>query len=119
LGQLALRPNLNSRQIVDLLPGEVKTEINIRDIETALADYLYSGYLDSQNRATFRLHQHDAMAIPTNLSFKTIGSLSHEIVERLERVRPLNFGQARQIPGLTPAALSTLLVHLTALQQRN
>jgi tRNA uridine 5-carboxymethylaminomethyl modification enzyme len=119
LGQLALRPNLNSRQIVDLLPSDVKTEINMRDIETALADYLYSGYLDSQNRATFRLHQHDAMTIPTNLSFKAIGSLSHEVVERLERVRPLNFGQARQIPGLTPAALSTLLVHLTALQQRN
>jgi tRNA uridine 5-carboxymethylaminomethyl modification enzyme len=43
--------------------------------------------------------------------------LSHEIIERLERARPESFGQARRIPGMTPAALSNLLFHLTASQQ--
>jgi tRNA uridine 5-carboxymethylaminomethyl modification enzyme len=47
-----------------------------------------------------------------------VGSLSHEIVERLERARPQSFGQARRIPGMTPAALSNLLVYLTASQSR-
>jgi tRNA uridine 5-carboxymethylaminomethyl modification enzyme len=116
LGQLALRPNVRARHIIDLLPTGIKREMNIRDVETALADYLYAGYLDSQNQAVRRLHQHDAMLIPTNISFKSIPSLSHEMIERLERVKPQNFGQARQIPGLTPAALSNLLVHLTAIQ---
>ena len=54
------------------------------------------------------------MTIPANLSFKAVASLSHEMVERLERVRPQNFGEARKIPGVTPAALSNLLVHLSA-----
>jgi len=117
LGQLTLRPNVKAKHILDLLPaGE---SISVRDLETALADYLYAGYLDSQSQASRRIHQHDSMAIPQGLSFRSVASLSHEMVERLERVRPQNFGQARQIPGLTPAALSNLLVHLTALQQAN
>lgn len=116
VGQLALRPNVQGKHILGLLPAGLKSQANIRDIETVLADCLYAGYLDSQNQAARRLTQHDAMAIPGSLSFKTVPSLSNEMVERLERVRPQNFGQARRIPGLTPAALSNLLVHLSALQ---
>jgi tRNA uridine 5-carboxymethylaminomethyl modification enzyme len=119
LGQLALRPNVKAAHIKDLLPAPSREEITMRDIETALADYLYAGYLETQTQATRRLHQHDSMTIPAKLSFKSVASLSHEMVERLERVRPQNFGQARQIPGLTAAALSTLLVHLSALQRQN
>jgi tRNA uridine 5-carboxymethylaminomethyl modification enzyme len=119
LGQLALRPNIKARHVKELLPQPARTEVNLRDIETALADYLYAGYLETQGQAARRIHQHDSMTIPQNLSFKTVASLSNEMVERLERVRPQNFGQARQIPGLTAAALSTLLVHLTAIQRQN
>jgi tRNA uridine 5-carboxymethylaminomethyl modification enzyme len=117
LGQLALRPNITAGEIINLLPAQDQLGFQPRDIETALADTLYSGYLDSQNQATRRLRQHDTLAIPESLSFKAVGSLSHEMVERLERVRPRNFGDARKIPGLTPAALSNLLVYLTATQQ--
>jgi tRNA uridine 5-carboxymethylaminomethyl modification enzyme len=85
-----------------------------RDVESALADHLYAGYLDSQNLASRRLRQHDGLSIPGTLSFKSVGSLSHEMIERLERMRPRNFGDARKIPGLTPAALSNLLVYLSA-----
>src|SRR5262245_38216220 len=116
LGQLALRPNITLEEITRLLDGDENDALQARDIETALADYLYAGYLDSQNQTSRRLRQHDTLAIPDNLSFKTVGSLSHEMVERLERVRPRNFGDARRVPGLTPAALSNLLVYLTALQ---
>jgi len=56
------------------------------------------------------------MRIPVNFSFSKVNSLSHEIVERLERARPQSFGQARRIPGMTPAALANLLVHLSAAQ---
>ena len=118
LGQLALRPNVSTGAILDLLPAAERASIQSRDIETAVADHLYSGYLESQDQASRRLRQHDGLTIPEHMSFDTVGSLSHEMVERLERVRPRSFGDARKVPGLTPAALSTLLVHLTALQQR-
>ena len=116
LAQLALRPNITTNRIRNLLPVREGAEIETRDIETAIADCLYAGYLDSQTQATRRLRQHDSLAIPATLSYGAVGSLSHEMVERLERVRPQSFGQARQIPGLTPAALSNLLVFLSARQ---
>ncbi|PYS49788.1 MAG: tRNA uridine-5-carboxymethylaminomethyl(34) synthesis enzyme MnmG [Acidobacteria bacterium] len=115
--QLANRPNARPDLIKQLLPAEIQTETNMADLESVLADSLYSGYINAQ-RATFdRLHNHDSLRIPFNFSFREISGLSHEMIERLERVCPKTFGQARSIPGLTPAALSTLLVHLT-LQQR-
>jgi tRNA uridine 5-carboxymethylaminomethyl modification enzyme len=117
LAQLALRPNMTSARLHGLLPETKRSEVDTKDLETAMADFLYAGYLGTQTLATRRLKQHDKLAIPSELSFRTVGSLSAEMVERLERVRPQNFGQARQIPGITPAALSNLLVHLTANQQ--
>ena len=114
LGQLALRPHVGPDQIMELLPGGSRSGIQVRDIQTALADCLYAGYLQTQDQTAKRLYQHDAMSIPASLSFKTVPSLSHEMVERLERVRPVNFGQARIIPGVTPAALSNLLVYLSS-----
>jgi tRNA uridine 5-carboxymethylaminomethyl modification enzyme len=100
-----------------LFPSAAGGEFTINDLETALADNLYAGYLETQDAGLRRLHQHDALNIPNGFSFRTVGSLSHEIIERLERAQPESFGQARQIPGMTPAALSNLLVHLTAGQQ--
>jgi tRNA uridine 5-carboxymethylaminomethyl modification enzyme len=119
LAELALRPHVGAAVVMKLLPFEVRTEIQLGDLETALADHLYAGYLDTQAATNRRLHQHDGLNIPPAFSFRQVGSLSHEIVERLERARPESFGQARQIPGMTPAALSNLLVHLTLKQPRS
>ena len=52
LAQLALRPNVNPEHVKDLLPAPARAEVRMRDIETALADYLYAGYLESQTQAT-------------------------------------------------------------------
>ncbi len=118
LADLALRPRIDVATVMGLMPANAKGEFTIADLETALADHLYAGYLDSQDAGLRRLYQHDTLNIPNDFSFRTVGSLSHEILERLERARPVSFGQARRIPGMTPAALSNLLVHLTASQQR-
>ncbi len=115
--QLALRPAVNAETIMQLLRAEGSSDFGIVDLETVLADHLYAGYLDSQAAVNRRLHQHDLLRIPSDFAFSRVGSLSHEIVERLERARPQSFGQARKVPGMTPAALSNLLVHLTAAQQ--
>jgi len=116
--ELALRPRVDVITIMSLMPSSAKGEFTMADLETALADHLYAGYLESQDAGFRRLHQHDTLNIPNGFSFRTVGSLSHEILERLERAQPENFGQARRIPGMTPAALSNLLVHLTASQQK-
>jgi tRNA uridine 5-carboxymethylaminomethyl modification enzyme len=83
-------------------------------LEFALADNLYSGYIKAQEAVIERLYHHDSTPIPVSTDFKSFDGLSHEMVERLERVRPSTFGEARTIPGMTPAALSTLLVGVSS-----
>lgn len=114
LSQLALRPGVTAETVRELLPTPELASMS--DIESALADQLYAGYLNSQAAANRRLNQHDTLRIPSGFSFRQVRSLSNEIVERLERAQPQSFGQARRLPGMTPAALSNLLVHLTARQ---
>jgi tRNA uridine 5-carboxymethylaminomethyl modification enzyme len=113
LTQVALRPNVPPGVIEGLLPREVAAERRKGDLESALADALYSGYIDAQRVTLERLHQHDGLRVPQGFDYRSISGLSHEMVERLERARPETFGGARRIAGLTSAALSTLLVHLT------
>ncbi len=114
LSQLAMRQGVKSELIHRLLPTEIQTEIRMIDLETALADSLYCGYIEKQKVATERVNHHDGLKVPENFHFSSIGGLSNEMVERLERARPANFGQVRNINGLTPAAVSSVLVHLSA-----
>jgi len=116
LAQLAKRPKVNSDLIMSLLPSELKP-VAEADLNSVLADSLYAGYLDSQKATIARLYQHDTLRIPHETAFSTISGLSNEIVERLDRARPQTFGEARRLPGLTPGALSTLLVFLSAQQK--
>ena len=96
--------------IQKLLPLDIMERADTGELEAALADNLYAGYIRMQAATTQRLKHHDSIPIPAGLDFKTLDGLSHEMVERLERTRPLTFGEARRIPGLTPAALSILYV---------
>ncbi len=82
------------------------------DLETSLADSLYQGYIKTQNNANERLYSNDNLKVPAKFNFRNVNSLSHEMIDRLQRSQPLTFGELRKIPGLTPAAISTVLVHL-------
>ncbi|HZN08892.1 MAG TPA: tRNA uridine-5-carboxymethylaminomethyl(34) synthesis enzyme MnmG [Pyrinomonadaceae bacterium] len=116
LAQLAKRPRVTADLIMSLLPNELKP-VGESDLNSVLADSLYSGYLESQKATIARLYQHDALRIPGETAFAQISGLSNEVVERLDRARPQTFGDARRLPGLTPGALSTLLVFLSAHQK--
>jgi tRNA uridine 5-carboxymethylaminomethyl modification enzyme len=107
LEDLAKRAGVRPEMIQKLLPGN---NGDIAQLEAALADNLYSGYIKVQGAAIKRLKHHDSVPIPADLDFRTLDGLSHEMVERLERTRPQTFGEAKAIPGLTAAALSTLYV---------
>jgi tRNA uridine 5-carboxymethylaminomethyl modification enzyme len=104
---------MTSAMISQLLPSEARSYARLEEIEFALADSLYSGYIKSQESAIQRLHAHDTLPIPIGLNFRALSGLSHEMAERLERAQPVTFGAARRIPGLTPAALATLLVNVS------
>lgn len=114
MSQLSMRQGVDSDLIRRLLPVEIRDDVRIAELETALADSMYSGYIQKQKIATERVNHHDAMKVPESFEFGRISGLSNEMVERLERARPRNFGQVRSIAGLTPAAISTVLVHLSA-----
>ena len=114
LSQLAMRSGVDADLIQRLLPEDVRRESRAADIQTALADSLYSGYIVKQKAATERINHHDNLKVPESFLFGKISGLSNEMVERLERAQPRNFAQVRQIAGLTPAAVSTVLVHLTS-----
>ena len=115
LSQLAMRQGVSKDLIQRLLPEAVRST----DLDTALADSLYSGYVEKQKVATERVNHHDALRVPDSFQFNRISGLSNEMVERLERAQPRNFAQVRKIAGLTPAAVSTVLVHLTAQKPQN
>jgi tRNA uridine 5-carboxymethylaminomethyl modification enzyme len=82
---------------------------DVISIETAIK---YEGYLKQQDRQIEKLRRAESRALPEDLDYPTMPGLSAEMIEKLTRVRPRTIGQASRIPGVTPAALSIILLHL-------
>lgn len=114
LAHLSVRSGASQDMIAKLLPAELQIGLSTTELESAMADSLYSGYVAKQNAANERVNKHDSLKVPSTYRFSNISGLSNEMIERLERARPQTFGQIRTISGLTPAAIATVLVHLTA-----
>jgi tRNA uridine 5-carboxymethylaminomethyl modification enzyme len=72
----------------------------------------YSGYLERQREEIARQRRGEDAAIPGGFDYAAVRGLSAELRQKLEQVRPGTVGQAQRIPGMTPAAISLLLVHL-------
>jgi len=72
----------------------------------------YSGYLKRQNDEIERQRRNEELPLPVDIDYGDVSGLSNEARQRLREVRPETLGQAARIPGLTPAAVSLLLVHL-------
>jgi len=72
----------------------------------------YSGYLDRQNEEIARQRRHEETQIPASFNYADVRGLSAEVLQKLQRGQPQTIGQAQRIAGVTPAAISLLLVHL-------
>ncbi len=72
----------------------------------------YAGYIDRQLLDIERLRKHENTQLPPSLNYHQVSGLSNEIVQKLTKIRPLTLAQAGRISGVTPAALSLLLIHL-------
>ncbi|MEQ8035015.1 tRNA uridine-5-carboxymethylaminomethyl(34) synthesis enzyme MnmG [Xanthomonas sp. WHRI 6106] len=92
----ALGPGVNDAQVAE------QVEISVK----------YAGYLDRQRDDIARQQRQENTPIPEGFDYAGVRGLSIEVQQKLERVRPQHIGQAQRIPGMTPAAISLLLVHL-------
>ncbi|WP_025772557.1 tRNA uridine-5-carboxymethylaminomethyl(34) synthesis enzyme MnmG [Thioalkalivibrio sp. HK1] len=72
----------------------------------------YDGYIERQKEEVERSRSHQDRALPDDMDYRSVRGLSAEVCEKLERYRPASVGQASRIAGITPAAISLLLVHL-------
>jgi tRNA uridine 5-carboxymethylaminomethyl modification enzyme len=72
----------------------------------------YSGYIDRQQEEIERQRRHETTRLPMDIDYGEVRGLSSEVRQRLKEVRPATIGQAARVPGVTPAAVSLLLVHL-------
>jgi tRNA uridine 5-carboxymethylaminomethyl modification enzyme len=72
----------------------------------------YGGYLERQRDEVERQRGQEARVLPADFDYDKVRGLSAEVAEKLQRVRPATVGQAARIPGVTPAAVSLLLIHL-------
>ncbi len=110
IAELLKRPELDYVAIRDAAPADI-------DVPDAVAEQVtiqlkYAGYIDRQQEDIDRIQRHEAMLIPDDLDFMQVEGLSNEIRQKLSETRPNNLARAGRIPGVTPAALSLLLVYL-------
>lgn len=75
-------------------------------------EFKYSGYMQREMNRISKMAQLEKFAIPEDIDLDSIGGLSNEVKEKIDKVRPANLAQALRIPGVTPAAISALMVNL-------
>jgi tRNA uridine 5-carboxymethylaminomethyl modification enzyme len=90
------------------LSEELSTQIG-RQLEIQAR---YSGYIERQADEIERQRKHETTVLPDDFDYAVVTGLSNEVREKLERIRPASIGQASRISGMTPAAISLLLIHL-------
>ena len=108
---LLRRPELDYPMLMRV-PGLGPGLADAKAAEQVEIETKYSGYLGRQREEIARHRRNEATTIPHGFDYAGVHGLSSEVRQKLERVRPQTVGQAQRIPGMTPAAVSLLLVHL-------
>jgi len=98
--------------IDNLLRFTDETELDEQVAEQVAIQAKYAGYIDRQQTEIHRTQRYEHLKLPDNVDYSLVSGLSNEVSEKLKKQRPETLGQASRIPGVTPAAISLLLVHL-------
>ena len=106
---LVRRPDLTIDQIVC---GFADMEAPQAVLEQVEIQAKYQGYIDRQQIHIDRQHRQESWSLPVDIDYLNVVGLSNEAREKLRLQRPETVGQAARIPGITPAAISLLLVHM-------
>lgn len=116
--QLAKRPELSAEHLAILLPESLRERCSPEEITTVVTDFKYEGYMAAEETLNHRLAKAAGRKIPAEIQYSQLPGLSNEMVERLNRIRPQTIGQAMRIPGVTPAAISLLTIHVELLSRQ-
>jgi tRNA uridine 5-carboxymethylaminomethyl modification enzyme len=123
--QLLRRPDVDYRDVASLARVGASPALDALEPEVAEQwigsleiDAHYAGYVARQSTEIERQKQQDGTALPADLDYARVPGLSNEIREKLGRIRPHDIAQASRISGMTPAAISLLLVHLKKIKRR-
>ena len=111
LYDLLKRPELN-HQIISSLYPDSPTSIKPAVADQVEIDAKYSGYINRQQDEIDRMQRHENTAIPVGFDYQGISGLSNEVKQKLSDALPETLARAARIPGVTPAAISLLLVSL-------
>jgi tRNA uridine 5-carboxymethylaminomethyl modification enzyme len=115
LEQLLKRPEITYEFIEEVSPSdktltsEIKKQVEIQ--------VKYDGYIQRQIEMAEKLKRVEEKRIPEDFNYGSVNGLSKEIQSKLEEIKPANLGQASRIPGITPAAISLLLVTIEKLKR--
>lgn len=116
LAELLARPELSYGKLMDLADPE-SPHAPASPLDEQVAEQIeirikYQGYIDRQQDEIERLREQEDTALPADLDYAGMSGLSNELRQKLSEARPENLGRAARIPGMTPAALSLILVYL-------
>jgi tRNA uridine 5-carboxymethylaminomethyl modification enzyme len=127
LAELLRRPDVSYADLMSLDSGRfANAELPIGNVSRETAEFSfidavveqidisakYSGYIDRQKDEIDRAAHYENLKIPAELDYLQVTALSFEVRQRLSKLRPETLGQASRVSGVTPAAISLLLVHL-------
>jgi len=111
LEELLRRPQVKLADLKDLGPAKFDMP-EFAIAEGVEIEVKYSGFIERQLKDVEKFKNLEKIRVPLGIDYATIPSLSREIKEKLNQFKPLNLGQASRISGITPAAISMLMVYL-------
>ena len=111
LEELLRRPEVTYKALMGI-DGVGPAIANEQAAEQVEIQIKYAGYIDRQQDEIEKQLRHENTLLPVELDYAEVSGLSHEVRIKLSSVRPETIGQASRISGVTPAAISILLVHL-------
>jgi tRNA uridine 5-carboxymethylaminomethyl modification enzyme len=114
--ELLRRPQVNYQQLMTVESCGPGVE------DAAVAEQIdiqaqYAGYLARQEQEILRQQHYESAEIPDSLQYEQISGLSAELQQKLNQIKPVTIAQAKRIPGMTPAAISLLLIHLKKIKK--
>jgi tRNA uridine 5-carboxymethylaminomethyl modification enzyme len=113
LKELLRRPEISLDNLfLEFLPHLREINQNIK--EAIEIEVKYEGYIKEEKRMVENFSKYESIKIPEDFDYSKISGLKKEEIEKLSNIKPVNLGQASRIPGVTPAAIQILLIHLKA-----
>lgn len=101
-----------------MLPEELKKMFHVEHWDAIATDIQYEGHIERQKKQAEKITRMESKAIPADIDYESVHALKKEAVIKLGNIRPATIGQASRIPGITPADIALLLVHLQKRSRR-